>query len=193
MKKILNVIAYVLCGFFAIILLFNTVLIVQSVTDESKVPDVFGYFPLVVLSDSMTPTLQSGDLVIYQKKTVDSISEGDVVAFYDPDSSSNMIVTHRIVGMEENGFKTKGDANNAEDLSTVPNENLVGIYKARIPNLGNAVLYMQTTKGMLVCVVIPLCIVMIINGFGRGEGKVKQKVEKIEEVQTEEQAACDKP
>jgi hypothetical protein len=34
---------------------------------------------------------------------------------------------------------------------------------------------------------------MIINGFGRGEGKVKQKVEKIEEVQTEEQAACDKP
>jgi signal peptidase len=174
MKKVLNVVAYVLCGFFAIILLFNTVLIVQSVMDENKVPDVFGYFPLVVLSDSMTPTLQSGDLVIYQKKTADSISEGDIVAFYDPDSS-NMIVTHRIVGMEEYGFKTKGDANNAEDLSTVPNENLVGIYKARIPNLGNAVLYMQTTKGMLICVVIPLCIVMILNGFGHGEGKSKGK------------------
>jgi signal peptidase len=180
MKKILNVITYVLCGLFAIILLFNTVLIVQSVIDENKVPDVFGYFPLVVLSDSMNPTLQSGDLAVYQKKTADNVSEGDVVAFYDPDGSGETIVTHRIVQKEdgESGFRTKGDANNTEDTSLVPDENVVGVFKFRIPKLGNAVLFLQTTKGMLVCIVIPLFLIMMLNGIGKdkAEQKIEQKV-----------------
>jgi signal peptidase len=183
MKRFLSVIAYVLCAFFAVILIINTTLIVKSLANEDEIPDVFGYFPLVVLSDSMIPTLQSGDLVIYQKMNLSNMTVGDVVAFYDPSSSNgDSIVTHRIVEIVKNSgqneYKTKGDANNTNDSSLIANENIVGIYKFRIPKIGNAVLFMQTTKGMLICIVIPLVLIMLANSSFGKEKTEKAAIEK---------------
>ena len=53
-------------------------------------------------------------------------------------------------------FKTKGDANNAEDYKPVPAENLVGEYQFRIAGVGKVLMFMQTTLGLVVCVGVPL-------------------------------------
>jgi signal peptidase len=196
MKKALNIVTYLLCGIFAIILLINCILIVQSAIDEDKVPDVLGYFPMVVLSDSMTPTLESGDLIIYKKISPENASVGDIIVFYDPqDSSHQTLVTHRIIEIvtsgSETSFRTKGDANNTEDSSLVPQSEMIGIYKNRIPNMGNAVLFLQTTKGMLICIVIPLCLLFALDSFSRGrtpkEKTVEEKVETVKEDVIKEQ------
>jgi signal peptidase len=172
-EKVGNILATVLCAIFAIILIINSTFLIQSYLDGDKVPDVFGYFPLVVLSDSMYPVIQSGDLAIYQKKPADGIAVGDVVAYYDPtDSNRQSIVTHRITGtVDEEGtlkFTTKGDANNSDDQTPVPYDDIVGVYRNRISGMGNVALFLQTTKGMLICIVIPLFLIVLLDGFGRG-------------------------
>jgi signal peptidase len=180
MKKLWNILLSVLCVCFALVLIINVTLIAQSMLDEDKIPDVLGYFPLVVLSDSMYPTFQSGDLVIYHKETAQDVAVGDVIVFYDPASSSGQtLVTHRVMEIvDEDGtteYRTKGDANNTEDQNLVPAENVVGFFKTRITGAGNVALFLQSTKGMLICVVIPLCLFVIIDGFEKRTPKEAQK------------------
>jgi signal peptidase len=124
----------------------------------------------------MYPTFESGDLVIYHKVAAQDVAVGDVVVFYDPaDSSGQTLVTHRIIEIvEEDGttkYRTKGDANNTEDQNLVPEENIVGAFKTNISKAGNLALFLQSTKGMLVCVVIPLCVFVIIDGFEKRNPK----------------------
>ena len=76
----------------------------------SQLPMPLGFGIAEVLSDSMYPTIKTGDVVIIVPQ--DEYQVGDIVAFQD----DNMVVTHRIVGVHENGdFITQGDANNTED------------------------------------------------------------------------------
>jgi signal peptidase len=181
MKKIFNVVISVLCACFAVILVINTTLIAKSLLNEDTIPDVIGYFPLVVLSDSMYPTFESGDLVIYHKVSAQDVSEGDIIVFYDPaDASRQTLVTHRVVEIVtengENKYRTKGDANNTEDQNLVTTDDIVGLYRNRISGAGNIALFMQTTKGMLVCVVLPLCLFVLLDGIGKGKPE-KEKVQ----------------
>jgi signal peptidase len=181
MKKIWNIILSVLCISFAMVLIINVTLIAQSVIDDDKIPDVLGYFPLVVMSDSMYPTFEAGDLVIYHKAAAENVSVGDVIVFYDPASSDGQtLVTHRVIEIvSDNGvnkYRTMGDGNNSEDKNLVPAENIVGTFQNSISGAGNIALFMQTTKGMLVCVVIPLCLFILIDGIGRGKPE-KEKVQ----------------
>lgn len=61
--------------------------------------------------------------------------------------------------VEEDGtlkFRTRGDNNNTEDKALVPAENLVGIYRSRIGGAGNVAMFLQSTPGLIVCIVLPL-------------------------------------
>ena len=109
----------------------------------------------------MNPQLASGDLVICRKVNAKNIKTGDVICFYDPEGNGTATVTHRVTEIitDETGalaWITKGDANNTEDEKPVRSENLAGIYCWRLPGLGNTAMFMQSTKGILLCVVCPL-------------------------------------
>jgi signal peptidase len=62
--------------------------------------------------------------------------------------------------MENDGklsFKTKGINNNTEDRLAVPAANLIAEYTGiRIPGAGNFAIFMQSTTGLIVCVVLPI-------------------------------------
>ena len=76
---------------------------VQTVQGRA-LPMPFGVGVAEVLSDSMHPTIKKGDVVVVVKQ--DDYKVGDVVAFQD----GRMVVTHRIVEINENGtYVTKGD------------------------------------------------------------------------------------
>ena len=49
----------------------------------------------------------------------------------------------------------------------VPADKLVGVYKSRIPKLGNVVMFMQTTAGLIVCVVCPILLLVLWDIFRR--------------------------
>lgn len=168
--KLLTIIGIVLCIILIPILVINCILIVKSFTSED-VPSVAGTFPLIVLTDSMYPQIQSGDLIICHTADAEDISEGDVIAFFDPAGSGTTVVTHRVTQvLREEGslsFQTKGDNNNVEDNLPVPAKNLVGVYRTRIPGVGNIALFMQSTTGLIVCVLLPILLMVIYDTIRR--------------------------
>jgi signal peptidase len=152
----------ILCIILIPILIVNVTMIVKGFTNSDKVPTFLGYAPMIVLTDSMYPEIKSGDLIIIKTVDVEQLQAGDVISFFDPDSTGTSVVTHRIVRIEkENGltFITKGDANNAED-TPLPAANVVGIYKALIPGAGNVAMFLQTTPGLVVCVALPMVLLI---------------------------------
>ncbi len=162
--KIFSVIGVVLCLILAPILIINITLIIKSTTNKDEVPDIGGYFPMIVLTDSMYPDIKSGDLIICHTIDVGNVKEKDVISFFDPAGNGSSVVTHRVVEIvNEDGrlfFRTKGDNNNTEDKDLVPAENLVGVYKTRIAGAGNIAMFMQTTTGLIVCVVLPIILLV---------------------------------
>ena len=162
--KILSVIGVVLCIILVPILIINITLIIKSTTNKDAVPSVGGYLPLIVLTDSMYPEIKSGDLIICHTIDAESVQEKDVIAFFDPAGNGSSVVTHRVIEIvREDGklfFKTKGDYNNVEDKALVPAENLVGVYQTRIAGAGNIAMFMQTTTGLIVCVVLPIILLV---------------------------------
>ena len=162
--KILTVVGIILCIILIPILIMNLTLIVKSYTNKEEVPSIGGVFPLIVLTDSMYPMIESGDLIICNTVEAENIKVDDVISFFDPAGNGSSIVTHRVIEIvEEDGetkFRTRGDNNNTEDKTLVPADKLVGIYKSRIPNAGHIAMFMQSTTGLIVCVVLPIILLV---------------------------------
>ena len=162
--KVLTIIGTVLCVILIPVLIVNLTLIVKSFTNKEEVPSVGGYLPLIVLTDSMYPEIKSGDLIICHTVDADDVELNDVIAFFDPEGNGTSIVTHRVVEIVETdgelSFRTRGDANNTEDKSLVPAKNLVGEYRSRIAGAGNIAMFMQSTAGLIICVVLPILIIV---------------------------------
>lgn len=162
--KIMTVIGTILCIILTPVLIINLTLIFKSVTNKEQVPDVGGFLPLIVLTDSMYPEIESGDLIICHTEDPENIQVRDVIAFFDPAGNGTSIVTHRVIEIvQENGqlhWRTKGDFNNAEDPVLVPADALVAVYRSRIPGAGNIAMFMQTTAGLILCVVLPIVLLI---------------------------------
>lgn len=163
-QTILSVLGTVLCLILAPILILNVSLIIRSFTAPNEVPRVGKWLPLVVMTDSMYPEIHSGDLIICQVKEAEEVQVRDVISFFDPAGNGTSIVTHRVMEIKnEDGriaFITQGDANNTADDRPVPAEKLVGVYHTRIAGVGNVIMFMQTTQGLLLCVVLPIVLLM---------------------------------
>ena len=182
--KFTTVILTGVCVICAVALFINCTLIIKSLTDNDKIPSVGGLFPLVVLSDSMHPKIQSGDLIICKKQEVSDVKIGDIICFYDTSLSSKSLVTHRVsdIVYEDNAiaFRTKGDANNMVDETLVSIDDVAGVYKMRIPLIGHVVLFMQSKVGLIVCSVVPLIGVIVYITCSK-----KKKEHDIEALQKE--------
>ena len=170
--KICTVIGIIMCIVFIPILVINCTLIFRGYTNDGKVPNFGGVFPMIVLTDSMSGTFNSGDLLICHTADPKTIQEGDIICFYDPLGNGTTTVTHRVTKVQTDAesnitWVTKGDANNTEDLSAVPAENLVGVYQTHIKNLGSVALFMQTTPGLIVCVVCPILLLVAYDVIRR--------------------------
>ncbi len=163
-SKVFTVIGTILCMILVPILLINLTLIAKSYLNKDEVPNVGGVLPLIVLTDSMYPQIESGDLIICKTISAENVKVEDVISFFDPAGNGTSIVTHRVVEIvEQNGetfFRTRGDHNNTEDKDLVPAEKLVGLYKTRIPGAGNIAMFMQTTTGLIVCVLLPILLLV---------------------------------
>ena len=163
--KALTIVGIILCVILVPILLINLTLIAKSYLNKDEVPNISGTTPLIVLTDSMYPIIESGDLIICKGAEAEEIQVGDIIAFFDPAGNGTTIVTHRVIEVvEENGqlaWRTKGDNNNTEDRLPVTADKLVAVYEGtRIPGFGNVALFMQSTPGLIICVVCPILLLV---------------------------------
>ena len=139
-----------------------------------------------VLSGSMEPTYHTGSLIYVKSVDPYTITEGTVITFMLDEST---IATHRVVGVvpdEEDStvirFRTKGDANEAEDGSLVHYKNVIGTPVFTIPYLGYVANYIQNPPGMYVAIsagAILLFLVFLPDIFSSPEsGKSEKKPKK---------------
>lgn len=179
LHRMLTVVGTVLCIILIPIFVINCILIVKSFTSD-EVPNVAGTLPLIVLTDSMYPVIESGDLIICHTEEPENIRVGDVIAFFDPAGRGTSIVTHRVIEVTQTdgkiAWRTKGDNNNTEDRLAVPADKLVAIYEGtRLPGFGNVALFMQTTPGLIVCVVCPI---LLLVGYDMIRRRMYEKANK---------------
>ena len=179
-KIILNVVAIVLCVVLLPILVFNCTLIIKGMLNPDEVPSIGKSIPLIVVTESMDPTIKAGDLIICKEIDAKDVKEGDVISFFDPAGNGTSVVTHRvnsiITDSEGNrSFKTQGDNNNIEDRIAVPEDNLIGVWtEKRIGVIGYVVLFAQKPIGLLVCIFVPVALFVAYEVFQRFK-KSKQK------------------
>lgn len=133
------------------ILEIMTVLIILYLV--AFIPEFWGEHPLVVMSGSMEDTLRVGGLEYYHHKDMADFEENDIVVF----KKGHHIVSHRIVQITENGFITKGDANNTNDSKIVKEKQVLGeAGNWCIPYYGYYISYIYTHKYLLYIAVILL-------------------------------------
>ena len=160
--KAVNIVAIVLSVLLLPILLINCVLIIKSMVNPDEVPSIGKYTPLIVLTESMEPKIQSGDLILCKEIKASEVKTDNVISFFDPEGNGSSVVTHRVIELvyedgELVGFRTQGDNNDIEDRLTVPVENLVGIWTGkRVGLLGHVILFTQSTWGLIICIFLPI-------------------------------------
>ena len=136
------------------LLLYNISLVVQAIVDSSETPSFFGIKTYVVISGSMEPEIQIGDIVVAKNAKNENLNVGDIICFRQGQS----VVTHRISQKNEEGddinYKTKGDNNNAEDTGTITKREIEGKVIKIIPKLGKVSLMLQNKIAIVVIIVI---------------------------------------
>lgn len=141
---------------------------------------LIGWQVFTVLSGSMEPTYHTGSLIYVKEVDYREIKAGDVITFMlDEDT----VATHRVVEVvpdEEDSsvirFRTKGDANEAEDGSLVHYKNVLGTPVFTIPKLGYVANYIQKPPGMYIAIsggAILLLLVFLPDLFSEDEDKKK--------------------
>lgn len=170
-KNKISVFGIILCLILLPILIINMILIIKSFVNPDEVPSFGNIVPMVVLTDSMYPEIKSGDMIFLKKIDTKKLKVGDIVTFFDPNGKGSTTITHRIVEITEVNdkiaFKTKGDANNNIDKSVVLADDVIGIYRTRIPGVGNISMFLSTTSGMIVCIAIPLVLFVGYDAISR--------------------------
>lgn len=160
-QRVLTVVGAVLCVIFGFMLICNIVIVIKGNVSPDRPPSVLGVTPMVVLSGSMSGDapdhIEAGDLIFAKPVQPEDLKIGDIITYMEGKTA----VTHRIIGINvgEDGkllFDTKGDANNTADTDPVHQDNLVGIYTARIPMVGDLAIFMQTPLGMIIFIGVPL-------------------------------------
>ena len=143
---------------------------------------VVGLQVFTVLSGSMEPTYHTGSLIYVKKVDPYTIKEGQPITFM---LDENTVATHRVVGIvpdEEDPavirFRTKGDANEAEDGSLVHYKNVIGTPIFSIPYLGYVADYIQHPPGMYIAIsagAVLLLLVFIPDIFADDKEQEKKK------------------
>lgn len=184
-NRLLKIMGIVMWILLVPILIVNVTLIVNGYVNEDEVASIGGYIPLIVLTDSMSPAIDSGDLIICREIDNKIIGVGDVISYFDPTSTNHSVVTHRVVEVivEDNQhlYRTRGDNNNIEDQVLIPEENVVGLYRYRLIGLGSVALFMQSTSGLLViALLILLWGVYEVIAYKQGERKKDMEIESLQ-------------
>jgi signal peptidase len=153
---IINIIKYAFLGFLVLLIVINIYLGLSKGLRNDPIPKFLGISPLIVLSGSMQPAINPGDIVVIREQPAQEYKLGDVATYLDGSTA----FTHRIVGQEAEGFVLKGDNNNVAD-DIVPPERFLGKVVLRIPKAGLAVLFFKTPVGMVL-----LCVLLILTIYG---------------------------
>ena len=112
-------------------------------------PHVLGYRTMTMLTASMSPSIDPGDVTIVTPLAVTDVTEGMVITYHVP-IGEHQLVTHRVVSVEHGTdgsvtVQTKGDANESIDpwKATLAGDTAYRV-RAVVPEIGHAIHALRT-------------------------------------------------
>lgn len=110
----------------------------------------------IVLSGSMNPTIKTGSMVLIDTHK-ENHEVGDVITYKIEDQ----LVTHRIVEIKNEMYRTKGDANSTPDFNLITKKQILGNVIFVIPGLGYLISFIQSKQ----IIIILICLLFAANLF----------------------------
>jgi signal peptidase I len=128
-------------------------------------PVTGAYRTLTVLSGSMRPYMQPGDVVVVTPIAARDLKPGDIVTYHLP-TDGRPLVTHRVTAVLEPGshpvIQTKGDANNTPDAQARLDESRVWRTRAVVPKVGYVLVALRHPAMRLIgSVLAPLLLLVV--------------------------------
>lgn len=143
--------------------LFNILLIITVLATGFVAFNIFGSAKgYAVITDSMAPVFNRGDIVFVKKADFDTLSEGDIVTVAFQDGSGYF--THRITSVDYDAgmFRTKGDANESEDPQPSMAEQIQGKVWYSVPLLGYISIMISSFNLIKFSVVLAVIVILLI-------------------------------
>lgn len=107
-------------------------------------PHALGYRTMTMLTGSMAPMIEPGDVTVVTPIAVEDVTEGMVITYHQP-IGDRSLVTHRVVEVQRDAagtvsVRTKGDANEAVDpwTATLQGDTAYQV-RAVVPELGHLI------------------------------------------------------
>ena len=126
-------------------------------------PQLAGYRSFTVRSGSMSPAIDTGDVVVTKPISPLAARVGDVVTFVDPEGTGRLF-SHRVQSVRVLGgdvaFVTRGDANTSTERWRVPADGSVGRVAYRIPKIGYALSRIDSGPARLALIAIPALLLL---------------------------------
>jgi signal peptidase I len=112
-------------------------------------PHVLGYRTMTMLTASMAPSIDPGDVTVVTPLAVSDVTEGMVITYHIP-IGEHQLITHRVVSVEHGAdgsvtVQTKGDNNEAVDpwSATLEGDTAYQV-RAVIPEIGHVIHALRT-------------------------------------------------
>jgi len=144
-------------------------------------PRFLGYQTSTMLTGSMAPLINPGDVVVSVPMPVSSLKTGDIITYKIP-VEDQRVETHRIVELKRNAdggttLRTKGDANNGADpwQATIQGDT-VDVHAATVPYLGTVIRSLREPAVLMVLTYVApgvLVLMLLAKIWRRGPDAVK--------------------
>lgn len=157
------------------LVLLSIIISISSITAKANngVPDLFGYSPFSVQTDSMNPTLSKGDYIFVEKCDPETLQVGDIVTYFTIIDGNRAINTHRIVDIYDTDgiiqYQTQGDnkeTNPDPDKILLDTDDVIGKYTGTsIPVMGSVIDYLSTKTGFFLVILLPVLLFTLYQIF----------------------------
>jgi len=144
----------------------------------------FDYRMFTVISGSMRPKYDIGDVLISKEVEASTIKVGDTVSYLgEKNDFKDKVITHEVVGieMDEEGnylFRTKGLANHIED-PIISESQLYGVVIYRSVILSIVYRIVRTNFGFYIFIIVPLLFIIGSEIIATMLGKEERRREKV--------------
>lgn len=158
-----------------LIILFIVCTIMMSIDRNEKLDgDKFAIYAFDIISESMMPTFNIGDIIIVKKiNESNELKLNDIITF----EHDEKIISHRILRIENDGeqdlFYTKGDNNEEIDDFFIKNHQIYGKVILIIPKLGYITRHLHE-KYILLQIILLIIIIFAIFNI-KQDKKIKRK------------------
>ena len=133
-----------------------------------------------LIENDLNNQIQINDLVFVKKiNSLDDLKLYDIICYKDDTRKINII--HRVIEINEEYVKTKGDANSEIDLKNIYFDDIIGKYiDVRVPYIGGFVLFTSSNYGLLTFTSVLLALLTYAISRNKVDGVEEKRLQYID-------------